>query len=102
MIGKKAKAKTSKKLYFISRINKMHLWYDTREGLDHNKYPTVGWMFPCYICQSPTSKYKTMKGTGFGDIDIQCCKNCNIKNVSVYDFDMTYLVMYNDDTPSNR
>jgi len=80
----------------------MHLWYDTREGLDHDKYPTIGWMFPCYMCQSPTSKYKTMKRTRLGDIDVQCCKECDIKKLNVYDFNSAYLVMYSDDKNSNR
>ena len=53
----------------------MHLWYDTREGLDHNKYPIIGWMFPCYICNSPTSKYKTISKPRIGIVDIQCSKN---------------------------
>ena len=33
---------------------------------------------------------------------VKCCKNCNIKKVNEYDFDTTYLVMYDDDTHSNR
>ena len=80
----------------------MHLWYDTREGLDHDKYPTIGWMFPCYICNRPTSKYKTINRARIGVIDIQCCKNCDIEQLNGCDFNPTYLVMYSDDKHSNR
>ena len=80
----------------------MHVWYDTREGFEHDKYPTIGWLFPCFICSSPTSKYKTIVNTNIGDIDVQCCKNCNIEGLTIRNFNSKYFIQYTDDTHSNR
>ena len=83
----------------------MHLWYDTREGREKEKYPLKGWIFPCFICTSPTARFKTIKNYTSsyfqGNIDIQCCKNCNI-NVNIHHFKFIYIIKYPDDKLSNR
>jgi len=90
--------------------NKMHFWYDTREGERKliTKYPIEGWIFPCFVCSSPTSRYITINNKIHrneiydADIDIQCCSSLCRKNIIFSKTCAFYLVKYSVDKRSNR
>ena len=90
--------------------NKMHFWYDTREKERSliSKYPLRGWIFPCFVCSLPTSRYVTVNRNIHrneiydADIDIQCCGSLCSRHIDFSDICSRYLVKYSVDKRSNR
>jgi len=88
----------------------MHFWYDTREKKRKlvSKYPLGGWIFPCYDCSIPTSRYITVNRNIHqnkkydADIDIQCCSSLCSRHIDFSNISTRYLVKYSVDTHSNR
>ena len=58
-------------------------WYDTRYDCKNfiKRFPSRGWLFPCYNCQIITVKKKVITYLNFYEgsriIIIPCCKYCN-------------------------